>query len=238
MKKLALVGIICLASIFYIKTTDATIIDDARFICHTVNPLTDSVAFFWRDQNGNRLETIGQLRSWLKTQNKMLFFAVNGGMFNREFAPQGLYIENSSVVTPIDLGNGNGNFYMKPNGVFYITTGDTAKISTSEDFVAGGVEYATQSGPMLVIDGSIHPAFKKGSKNLNIRNGVGVLPDNRILFAMSKEKINFHDFAMFFKNKGCKNALYLDGFVSGTYLPSGKWIQTEGKLGVIIAVTH
>ena len=95
----------------------------------------------------------------------------------------------------------------------------------------------SQSGPMLVIDGQIHPAFKEGSTNLNIRNGVGILPGNKVIFAMSKTEIKFYDFANYFKTTGCKNALYLDGLVSRTYLPSKDWIQTDGNFGVIIAVT-
>ena len=97
------------------------------------------------------------------------------------------------------------------------------------------VAYATQSGTMLVIDGTLHPAFTKGSANVHIRNGVGVLPDGRLLFAMSKQKINFYDFASFFKNKGCQQALYLDGFVSRTYLPEQNWVQIDGHFGVLIA---
>ena len=75
------------------------------------------------------------------------------------------------------------------------------------------IKYATQSGPMLIIDGQIHPAFKQGTANLNIRNGVGILPNNKLLFVMSKKEMNLYDFANYFKNSGCINALYLDGFV-------------------------
>ena len=89
---------------------------------------------------------------------------------------------------------------------------------------------------MLIIDGQIHSAFKAGSTNLNIRNGVGILPNNKVVFAMSKTAINFYDFAKFFKNLGCKNALFLDGFVSRTYLPEKKWMQTDGNFGVIMGV--
>ncbi len=92
-------------------------------------------------------------------------------------------------------------------------------------------------GPMLVVDGKIHDAFKAGSMNLNIRNGVGILPDNRIIFAMSKTEINFYAFANYFKSMGCKNALYLDGLVSRIYLPEQDWIQIDGNFGVIIGVT-
>jgi len=90
---------------------------------------------------------------------------------------------------------------------------------------------------MLIIDGEINPKFKKGSTSLYVRNGVGILPDGRILFVMSKKEINFYDFAVFFKNKGCMNALYLDGFVSQIYLPEQNWKQLDGEFGVIIGLT-
>ena len=110
-------------------------------------------------------------------------------------------------------------------------------ICKTEDFKKNmKIKFATQSGPMLVIDGEIHKSFNKSSLNVNIRNGVGILPNNKILFAMSKKEINFYEFAEFFKSKGCVNALYLDGFVSRTYCPSKNWIQTDGDFGVIIGV--
>jgi len=77
----------------------------------------------------------------------------------------------------------------------------------------------------------------KGSKNLNSRNGVGILSNGQLLFAMSKEKINFHSFASYFKSKGCENALYLDGFISKTYLPEKKYNKEDGKFGIIIGQT-
>ena len=91
---------------------------------------------------------------------------------------------------------------------------------------------------MLVIDGAIPAIFKQGSANLNIRNGVGILPDGRVILAMSKSAINFYDFANYFRSIGCKNALYLDGFISRTYLPEKNWVQTDGDFGVIIGVTR
>jgi uncharacterized protein YigE (DUF2233 family) len=85
-----------------------------------------------------------------------------------------------------------------------------------------------------VIDGKIHPKFTQGSKNVHIRNGVGILPNGNVLFAMSKNTINLYDFATYFKERGCSYALYLDGFVSRTYLPSAEWEQLDGNFGVII----
>lgn len=114
-----------------------------------------------------------------------------------------------------------------------------ATICKTEDFFDNGkIKYATQSGPMLVIDGKIHTAFTPGSTNLNIRNGVGILPNNEVVFAISKAGISFFDFATYFKNLGCKNALYLDGFVSRTYLPEKNWVQVDGDFAVMIGVSR
>jgi len=99
------------------------------------------------------------------------------------------------------------------------------------------VRYATQSGPLLVTGGELHPAFNEGSANVHYRNGVGVLPDGRLLFATSTEKINFFDFATYFRRKGCRDALYLDGYVSRTWWPAGGVRQRDGDFGVIIGVS-
>ena len=159
-------------------------------------------------------------------------------MFKKDYSPQGLFIENNKTLAVLDRANGNGNFYLKPNGVFYITNDNIPFVSKTSDFLDNGkIKYATQSGPMLVIDGKIHSEFKDGSTNLNIRNGVGILPNNKVVFAMSKMEINLYDFAKYFQSLGCKNALYLDGFVSRTYLPEKNWTNTDGDFGVLIGVT-
>ena len=213
--------------------------EDDRFVSYIVNPKKQNLEFFWKNEKGEHFKNAENLISWLKSKNKKLLFSTNGGMYKKDNSPQGLYIENTIIKSEIDTSNGKGNFYLKPNGVFYLTTEKNPIICKTEDFVNNvKIKYATQSGPMLVIDGEIHTAFKKNSTNLNIRNGVGILPNNQIVFAISKKEINFYDFAEYFKNLGCKNALYLDGFVSRTYLPEKNWKQIDGNFGVIIGVTE
>lgn len=164
---------------------------------------------------------------------------MNAGMYMEDFGPLGLFIQNGKKYKNINKANGQGNFYLKPNGVFYITKDNTPYVRRTADFKDNGsIQYATQSGPMLLINGKIHPAFKEGSTNLNIRNGVGILPDNTIIFAISKTPINFYDFAKYFQQLGCKNALYLDGFVSKIYLPEKNWTKFDGDFGVMIGVTE
>jgi uncharacterized protein YigE (DUF2233 family) len=206
------------------------------FVFYIVKPNQEQITFHLKNKNGSNYGSLANLKYSLDDK---LLFAMNGGMYKKDKSPQGLFIENTIIKTEIDTSKGDGNFYLKPNGVFCINIKNAAFICKTEDFKGndGSIKFATQSGPMLLIDGKIHSSFKKGSANLNIRNGVGILPNGNVIFALSKKEVNFYDFAFFFKEKGCKNALYLDGFVSRAYCPSQKWIQTDGDFGVIIAVT-
>ncbi|MDU1890543.1 MAG: phosphodiester glycosidase family protein [Dysgonomonas sp.] len=210
-----------------------------NIISYIVDPKVQNIDFYWKDDKGDVIGSLENLKLYVESQDKKLLFAANGGMYNKEGFPQGLFIQQYQTLTPLDTTSGQGNFYLKPNGVFYICSDDSPVICRTEDFLNDGqVKFATQSGPMLVIDGELHSGFKKGSPNLHIRNGVGILPDNSIIFAMSKSKVNFYDFASYFKSLGCKNALYLDGYVSRTYLPEKNWIQMDGNFSVIIGVTQ
>jgi uncharacterized protein YigE (DUF2233 family) len=222
---------------FFLRKKDN--IDDNRFISYFINPKEQNIQFYWKNDSNENFRSIGNLQYWLAKKNKKLIFAMNAGMYKKDNSPQGLYIENHTILAEIDTINGNGNFYLKPNGIFYLTNDNTPKICKTTNFIDNGnIKYATQSGPMLVINGQIHPAFIKGSSNINIRNGVGILSNNRVFFAMSKREINFYDFANYFKSMGCTNALYLDGYVSRTYLPEKKWVQTDGDFGVIIGICN
>lgn len=212
-------------------------IDDERFITKVVDLKTEELKLYWKNDKGEIMKNFENLSSFLETKNKRLVFAMNAGMFKKDFSPQGLYIEDNQVLNSLDTTSGSGNFYLKPNGVFYITNQNHANITRTNDFVNNKqIKYATQSGPMLLIDGNINAVFKEGSTNLHIRNGVGILPDGKVVFAMSKDKINFYDFAAYFQRLNCKNALYLDGFVSRVYLPEKDWVQKDESFGVMIGI--
>lgn len=211
---------------------------DDHILAYTVDPQKQDLQLYWKDDKGEILGSIQRLKTYVESRGQVLTFAMNGGMFNPDYSPQGLFIQRGETKTPLDTGSGNGNFYLKPNGVFYLTTRNVPAICTTSDFAdKGNVRFATQSGPMLVVNGQIHPAFTPGSANLNIRNGVGILPGNKVVFAMSETPVNFYDFALYFQRLGCKNALYLDGYVCRTYLPEQQWTQLDGHFGVMIGVT-
>ena len=235
---LILLIVITTMSISFIHQTKKITIEDERFVSFTVNPKKENLKFYWKNENGENFKNVENLKLWLKKKRKKLIFGTNGGMYKKDNSPQGLYIENGFKIIEIDTTTGNGNFYLKPNGIFYISIDKIPTICSTEKFTDNKkINFATQSGPMLIIDGNIHSEFQKNSVNLNIRNGVGILPNNEVIFAMSKKEINFYEFAKYFKELGCKNALYLDGFVSRTYLPEKKWKQTDGNFGVIIGVS-
>jgi uncharacterized protein YigE (DUF2233 family) len=208
------------------------------FVIYSADMKKDKIEFFWKNNQNQPFKSIENLKKYVNTQNQDLKFAMNGGMFSENNIPKGLYIENFKTLHPIDTLSGEGNFYLKPNGIFYITKSNEFTVISTENFRTNSdIKFATQSGPMLIINGKTNPVFQKNSDNLNIRNGVGILENGNPIFVMSKKKINFYNFALLFKNLGCKNALYLDGFVSRTYLPEENWIQEDGDFGVIIGIT-
>lgn len=208
-----------------------------EILSYRVDLQQQNVQLYWKDDNGKIIGNFKNLQSYLRKSDRELVFAMNAGMYRKDQSPQGLFIQHRKTLAPLDTGDGGGNFYLKPNGVFY-WSGKNAAVVKTEDFpMKNNIDFATQSGPMLLIDGEIHPAFQPGSKNLNIRNGVGILPDGKVVFAMSASEINFYDFAKYFKDLGCKNALYLDGFVSRMYWAEKNWKQTDGNFGVMIGVT-
>ena len=204
-------------------------------ISHVVSP--KNIAFYFKNNDNKPFHNFKNLKHHLSTQYKELLFAMNGGMYLKDSSPQGLYIEKGKLLKKVDrTEEAYGNFYMQPNGIFYITKDAQAFVKTTKQFRYNkNIAFATQSGPMLLIDGKRHHRFMPLSKNVHIRNGVGVLPNGDLLFAISKHKINFYNFASFFKRHGCKNALYLDGFVSKIYLPKEQIIQYDSHFGVIIA---
>lgn len=204
-----------------------------------VDPRTERISLHWKNDSGAVIGNLGALRTHMAEAGADLLFGMNGGMFTPGHAPVGLYVEEGRMLSVTDQRTeGRGNFYMQPNGVFgLLNDGTPFVVPTAETPAVHLVHYATQSGPMLLVDGMINRLFTPGSKNLNIRNGVGILADGRVLFAISRDPVNFYDFANWFLEQGCTHALYLDGAVSAAYDPSSGMNDLDGALGVLIAVT-
>jgi uncharacterized protein YigE (DUF2233 family) len=212
---------------------------DPGYVRYEVDVRRQDLRLYWKDDANRPLRSLHRLRTWLAGHGRQVVFAMNAGMFKPDFSPLGLFIQDGKLVAPLNTASGAGNFYLKPNGVFYTTFSHQARICSSPRFrYSSQVQYATQSGPLLVLDGQIHPAFTAGSRNRQIRNGVGILPNGHALFVLSKQKVSLYEFADYFRRQGCRNALYLDGFVSRAYVPAQQWEQTDGDFGVMIGVTE
>ncbi|WP_223631891.1 phosphodiester glycosidase family protein [Rhodobacter sp. TJ_12] len=181
----------------------------------------DDVRVWLRDGAGGILGTIPRVKATL-APGERLVFAMNAGMYAPDRSPAGLYIENGQELHRIITNEGPGNFGMLPNGVFCIS--DRFAVVESRAFAANppGCRYATQSGPMLVIDGALHPRFLPDSDSTYIRNGVGVSGDGLTAwFVIADKPVNFHRFARFFRDElGAPNALYLDGSISRLFVPA------------------
>jgi uncharacterized protein YigE (DUF2233 family) len=166
-------------------------------------------------------------------------FAMNGGMFDDDGMPIGYYVENGERLHRLIRNSGPGNFHLKPNGVFF-GSGGKWEIRTTRDFydhVATRPEWGTQSGPMLVINGELHPKIDPEGKSLRIRNAVGIDSAGRALFAISDGPISFGQLARFYRDVlKVKNALYLDGTVSSLWAPQSDRLDTGYPLGPLIVV--
>lgn len=182
----------------------------------------DDLRLFQADAHGAPLGSFPAVDEKLRAEGKALAFGMNGGMYHPNRAPVGLLIEDGQQRAPIVTAAGPGNFGMLPNGVFCVKDRGFAIIE-SRAFAAKPptCRFATQSGPMLVIDGALHPRFIENSDSRYIRNGVGVSADGKTaLFAISGKAVNFIDFARLFRDGlHVPNALYFDGKISRLYAP-------------------
>lgn len=190
----------------------------------------------WKDEAGR---PYGSLRGFAHSETgKAASFAMNAGMYERDSTPVGLYVENGETLRPLSTRDGPGNFHMKPNGVFFISDGRAGVLDTEAYGKAGlRPDFATQSGPMLLIGGRIHPRFIPGSDSVKIRNGVGVSADGRtVTFALSESRVSFDAFARLFRDElGIADALYLDGTISSAYAPETGRRDFFWPVGPIVA---
>lgn len=204
------------------------------FVACTVDPATYAIRLFLDAPDG---QPFGSLEAFA-TSGPPVIFAMNAGMYLPDATPQGLYVEAGKIVAPLNAGEGDTNFYLKPNGVFAIGNDGRAQVVATEAFIlTPEVAYATQSGPMLVIGGALHPKFAENGTSLYVRNGVGVRADGAVVFAISTVPVSFGRFARMFRDAlDCPDALYLDGFVSGLADDAGMVIGGGHAAGPIVAV--
>ena len=204
------------------------------FTVCTIDLRRQRLRLFWLQEDGRPYGALGTLA---EKQGGRLGFAMNAGMYDKGQAPVGLYVEDGRELKGASTANGPGNFHLKPNGVFFVK-GDRAGVLDTGRYLRTkpAPDFATQSGPMLVIDGKIHPKISADGPSQKIRNGVGVRDGGHAaVFAISERPVTFGAFARLFKDSfGCRNALFLDGSVSSLYAPSLGRSDLSRPLGPLV----
>ena len=201
-----------------------------------------TVRLNWLRPDGQPYARLSSLPEVDKTSKRKLAFAINAGMFHADLSPVGLYVEGGREVKKANTNKGPGNFHLKPNGVFFIARGVAGVLETNAYLKRRPAsEIATQSGPMLVIDGKLHPRFIRAEASRKYRDGVGVRDGRTATFAVSEDEVSFAQFGRFFRDVlKCRNALFLDGgsapalYVpgqgrAGNFLPLGPMLVVYGR---------
>ena len=201
------------------------VFENVHYRVVTIDLARAELSLHWRDSTtGKPFQSIHALQRWAASQDRRLLFAANAGIYDAHGEPLGLYVEKSKTVKPLNTAHGDpaaGNFSLLPNGVFAIDAQGHASVQTTADFATAHARprLATQSGPMLVIDGKLNPEFIPDSDSTKWRSGVCARTPDEAVFVVSTAPVNFHTFASLFLDKlGCRNALYLDGTLSQIYV--------------------
>lgn len=205
------------------------------------DPARHSIAMVLGGADGAPYRSLNAYRETLGEGDANIAFAMNGGMFDAEGKPVGYYVENGERLKQLNRNDGPGNFHMKPNGVFFGSDGKWQVLSADAFFssVSERPQFGTQSGPMLLIDGALHPQITDDGPSKAIRNAVGVDADGRAHFVISETPVSFGLMARYFRDQvKAQNALYLDGTVSALWNPVAKRLDSTAPLGPLIVVTN
>ena len=235
MRKLLLLLAVFLASCASVAA------DPPRYTVVKVDLRSEKLELFLNDDAGVAFKRFDRLEAWLKAHDRQLVFAVNAGMYHADFSPVGLFVRDGREESPLNLANGVGNFFLKPNGVFLVSDAGPRVIEASEYPALAkrglhNVQLATQSGPLLLRRGVLHPALIPNSDSRKIRNGVGV-SGHTAIFVLSETPVNFYDFALYFRDVlHCRDALYLDGTVSALHSKALQRSDFVRDLGPILGV--
>jgi uncharacterized protein YigE (DUF2233 family) len=205
-----------------------------------VNLRKERLQLFLRDDAGQPIKRFERLVALLGARGLKLTFAMNAGMFHADFSPVGLFISDGKQLAPLNTADDYGNFFLKPNGVFVVTETGARVVETSEfPSIRERIILATQSGPMLVHRGKLHPAFNAKSESRLFRNGVCAPTPDVAVFVNSEAPVNFHEFASFFRDTlQCTEALFLDGTINSLHSTELKRSDFRMDLGPIIGIAE
>ncbi|MEB3414847.1 phosphodiester glycosidase family protein [Alteriqipengyuania sp. WL0013] len=213
--------------------------EDARFTHCVADPKQHAITMALGGSRGQAYRGFVDYALDRPSDSAPVAFAMNAGMFDNAGKPIGYYVEGGKRLQELNRAKGLGNFHLLPNGVFYGTDGKW-EIRTAEDFyesVKDRPAFGTQSGPMLVIGGELHPQIDEDGPSRFVRNGVGVDGEGRAHFVISEQPVSFGKLARLFRDDlATPNALYLDGSVSALWDPARERMDTGALLGPLVVV--
>ncbi|SOE08544.1 uncharacterized protein YigE [Hoeflea halophila] len=215
------------------------VFEGSRAVLCTADPGDHDIRLIYRGPDGEVLGSVSKAVTALAAAGRTPVLAMNAGMYHADMTPVGLYVEDSTELAPLNTEEGFGNFFLKPNGVFFVGANGTAGVMETEAYRAAGMvpEFATQSGPMLLIEGEVHPRFLPDGTSRYIRNGVGVRADGSIVLAITRDEVSLGSFARLFRDIAeCENALFFDGAVSSLAWGTHMEIDAGEPAGPVVAV--
>jgi uncharacterized protein YigE (DUF2233 family) len=201
----------------------------------------ETLRMFWKDGNRQPFDRFSRLKDWLAARGEDVVCATNAGIFDQDYRPLGLYVEDGIVLRKLNEPRMlMGISICSQTGVFLVRHDqaeivDTDRVAAEKEQILPSVLFATQSGPLLIQNEKINPLFPADSENRLIRNAVCTISQNEIVLAISRGPISFYEFAKFLRMIGCANALYLDGKISRMY--PGADSDIGPSFGALIAVT-
>ena len=190
----------------------------------TADPRSDLIRTYWKDGQGQPLATFVRLDAMLRQQGEEMLCATNAGIYDKQLQPLGLYIEDGKLLRRLNIRqNAYGNFYLQPNGVLVLAANqafivETGAYAAQAEHWNATARYATQSGPLMIVQGKINTLFDPDSLNAVVRNAVCIDSAGMMVLAIARNPISFYDFAVFLRDElRCRDALYLDGSISRMY---------------------
>lgn len=215
----------------------AVTFEDAQLTDCVANPARHTIGTVVAPKGGAPYRSFAALAKAVSTER--IAFAVNAGMLDGEGKPIGYYVEDGNRLKELNRDDGAGNFHMKPNGVFFGSGGKWRVMAADAFFATVGdrPQFGTQSGPMLLVDGKLHPEVTDDGPSRTIRNGVGVDGAGRAHFVISEGPVSFGKLARYFRDVvKARDALYLDGSVSALWDPASGRMDARAPIGPMILV--
>lgn len=218
---------------------EPVVFDGSSFTHCTADPAKHRIMTALANDDGTTFRSLASLAAGRPADAAPVAFAVNAGMYDEGGQPVGYYVENSDRLQPLSRADGPGNFHLKPNGVFFGSDGEWQVLDSDKFYhtVSDRPQFGTQSGPMLVVDGELHPEIAPDGESLKIRNAVGVDRSGRTHFVISEAPVSFGKLARYYRDVlGTQQALFLDGSVSQLWDPVRGRMDMGPALGPLIVV--